>query len=224
MTDDQMNAFVERFVLSFEKIGTALEGLDETYRRHLDKLYPARAERREAVVTRVQTEEDRIREAQGSSAKPLDQWLSEVEEEAAPKLEAWSPIQTPVQAPVTTPEPELAPVMASAPAPAAVAPTPASQQWQPEPEIAPVPVSRFAHEPEIPSAPARPRFAELAEPASSASNPAQTYAPLPRDYASEIPNIIPERSQSTAASIYGLASTPDHQDLDVPAFLRRGQF
>jgi hypothetical protein len=81
MTDDQMNAFVERFVLSFEKIGTALEGLDETYRRHLDKLYPARAERREAVVTRVQTEEDRIREAQGSSAKPLDQWLSEVEEE-----------------------------------------------------------------------------------------------------------------------------------------------
>ena len=158
-----------------------------------------------------------------SDPAPL-RFLSEVEEEAAPKLEAWSPIQTPVQAPVTTPEPELAPVMASAPAPAAVAPTPVSQQWQPEPEVAPVPVSRFAHEPEIPSAPARPRFAELAEPASSASNPAQTYAPLPRDYANEIPNIIPERSQSTAASIYGLASTPDHQDLDVPAFLRRGQF
>ena len=160
-----------------------------------------------------------------SDPAPL-RFLSEVEEEAAPKLEAWSPIQTPVQTPVTTPEPELAPVMASAPAPAAVAPkpAPASQQWQPEPEIAPVPVSRFAHEPEIPSAPSRPRFAELAEPASSASNPAQTYAPLPRDYANEIPNIIPERSQSTAASIYGLASTPDHQDLDVPAFLRRGQF
>jgi hypothetical protein len=83
MTDDQMNAFVERFVLSFEKIGTALEGLNETYRRHLDKHYPARPERREAVVSRVQTEEDKIREAQGASAEPLDQWLSEVEDEEA---------------------------------------------------------------------------------------------------------------------------------------------
>ena len=158
-----------------------------------------------------------------SDSAPL-RFLSEVEEEAAPKLEAWSPIQTPVQTPLTAPEPELAPAMASAPAPSATAQAPATQQWQPEPEIAPVPTSRFAHEPEIPSAPARPRFAELAEPATSGANPAQTYAPLPRDYASEIPNIIPERSQSTAASIYGLASTPDHQDLDVPAFLRRGQF
>jgi len=89
--------------------------------------------------------------------------------------------------------------------------------------MVPVPSSRFAHEPEIPSVPARPRFAELAEPASNpAGNPAQTYAPLPRDYASEIPNVVPERTQSN--SIYGLASTPEHHDLDVPAFLRRGQF
>ena len=158
-----------------------------------------------------------------SDPAPL-RFLSEVEEEAAPKLEAWSPIQTPAKTLVAAPEPELAPVMASAPIPAAVAPAPASQQWQPEPETIPVPASRFANEPGAPSAPARPRFAELAEPATSGTNPAQTYAPLPRDYASEIPNIIPERSQSTAASIYGLASTPDHQDLDVPAFLRRGQF
>jgi cell division protein FtsZ len=153
-----------------------------------------------------------------SDAAPL-RFLSEVEEEAAPKLEAWTPAPTPVAAP----EPELAPVMASAPTPVAAAPA-ATQQWQPEPETVPIPASRFAHEPGIPSTPARPRFAELAEPAAPGVNPAQTYAPLPRDYASEIPSIIPERSQNTAASIYGLASTPDHQDLDVPAFLRRGQF
>jgi cell division protein FtsZ len=158
-----------------------------------------------------------------SNPAPL-RFLSEVEEEAAPKLEAWSPAKSPAQPHISVPEPELAPVRGSAPAPAASAPAPASQQWQPEPETAPVPASRFAYEPEIPSAPARPRFAELSEPTTSGTNPAQTYAPLPRDYASEIPNIIPERSQSTAASIYGLASTPDHQDLDVPAFLRRSQF
>jgi hypothetical protein len=81
MTNDQLNSFVERFVLSFEKIATALEGLDETYRRHLEKLYPERGEFREAVVTRVKTEEDRIREAHGASDKPLDEWLSEVENE-----------------------------------------------------------------------------------------------------------------------------------------------
>lgn len=104
MTDDQLNAFVERFVLSFEKIALALEGLDETYRRHLDKLYPERKDRREAVVTRVKTEEDRIREAQGADGKPLDQWLSEVEDEeqerefAGVREREWLDAHTPVTA------------------------------------------------------------------------------------------------------------------------------
>jgi hypothetical protein len=81
MSDDQLNAFVERFVVSFEKLGAALEGLNETYRRHFERLYPERPLRREAVVTRVPTEEDRLREAQGADSKPLDRWLSEVEDE-----------------------------------------------------------------------------------------------------------------------------------------------
>jgi cell division protein FtsZ len=153
-----------------------------------------------------------------SNPAPL-RFLSEVEEEAAPKLEAWSPTTSAV-----VPESEISPVMASSPVPVAPVPVPTPQHWQPEPEAVPAPTSRFAYEPETPSAPARPRFAELAEPASSGSNPAHTYAPLPRDYASEIPSNVPERSPNTAASIYGLASTPEHQDLDVPAFLRRGQF
>jgi cell division protein FtsZ len=158
-----------------------------------------------------------------SDPAPL-RFLSEVEEEAAPKLEAWSPIQSP--APPTAPaalepevKPEMTPELAPAMAAAAIVSTPAPSAPQPwETETAVLPTSRFAYEPETPSAPARPRFAELAEPA----NPAQTYAPLPRDYATEIPPSIPERSQ--ANSIYGLASTPEHHDLDVPAFLRRGQF
>lgn len=81
MTDDQLISFVERFVLCFERGASALEVLSETYRRHIEKLYPERPERREAIVTRVQTEEDRIKEAQGASSKPLDRWLSEVEDE-----------------------------------------------------------------------------------------------------------------------------------------------
>jgi cell division protein FtsZ len=152
---------------------------------------------------------------QDASRAPL-RFLSEVEEEAAPKLEAWSPIQ-PAEAakpePAPTPEPVLATVTASAPTPASPSP------WEQEP--ASIPASRFAYEPETGAAPARPRFAELAEPAT---NPAQTYAPLPRAYAPEMHGSNPERVPNPAPSIYGLASTPEQHDLDVPAFLRRGQF
>jgi hypothetical protein len=81
MTEDQQNAFIERFVLSWEKIAAALDGLNETYRRQFETHHPQRPQRREAVVSRAQTEEDRIREAQGASNQPLNDWLSEVEDE-----------------------------------------------------------------------------------------------------------------------------------------------
>lgn len=81
MTDDQLNAFVERFILSFEKIATALEHLHETCQRHLEPPDPERRDPREAVVTRVPNAEDRIREAQGASPQPLAEWLSAVEDE-----------------------------------------------------------------------------------------------------------------------------------------------
>jgi hypothetical protein len=81
MTDDQEMMFSERLVASFERIATALEGLHETYRWQYKKQYPQRREVREAVVTRVQNEEDRIREAQGTDGRPIDRWLSEVEDE-----------------------------------------------------------------------------------------------------------------------------------------------
>jgi hypothetical protein len=71
---------------------------------------------------------------------------------------------------------------------------------------------RFSHQPETPVAPARPRFAELSEPAS--------YTPLPRDYAPEMHS----PASLTAAPVFNHPSEPDDTDLDVPAFLRRGQF
>jgi len=81
MTDDQINAFAERFVLSCEKVAAALEGLNETYRQHHKKLFPERKEVRDAVMTRVPTREDKIREEQGASAAPLADWLSDIERE-----------------------------------------------------------------------------------------------------------------------------------------------
>jgi len=79
--------------------------------------------------------------------------------------------------------------------------------------------SRFDQEPEPSAVPARPRFAELAEP--------PTYAPLPRDYATEfhpVTGSAAERAPNAGSALFGQPSEQEQVDLDVPAFLRRGQF
>jgi hypothetical protein len=81
MTPDQLRSFCERFVVSFEKIAVALEGLNDTHKRIYERQFPQRSEVREAVVTRVPTEEDRIRETQGASNVPIGDWLADIEEE-----------------------------------------------------------------------------------------------------------------------------------------------
>jgi cell division protein FtsZ len=84
-------------------------------------------------------------------------------------------------------------------------------------EAAPVAIET-APEPALPT---RPRFAELAEvPAHT------TYTPLPRDYAEEMhsPSVAAERTTATASPVFSQALETEHPDLDIPAFLRRGQF
>ena len=72
MTKDQD----ERLVASFERIASAIEGIHGSSRTAIRKLWPERT-LKEVVVTRVPTEEDRIRERQGASNKPVTEWLSE---------------------------------------------------------------------------------------------------------------------------------------------------
>jgi hypothetical protein len=62
----------------------------------------------------------------------------------------------------------------------------------------------------------RSRFAELDEP--------PTYTPLPRDYATEIHSPAADPFQEPGQQLFAPAGEPEHADLDVPAFLRRGQF
>lgn len=78
----QIVSLQDRFVLSFEKIASSLALIGETYQKQTAKQYPDRSgEVREAVVSRVPTQEDRIREEQGASGEPIGKWLSEVVEE-----------------------------------------------------------------------------------------------------------------------------------------------
>jgi len=67
----------------------------------------------------------------------------------------------------------------------------------------------------------RSRFAELAEPAHTQP---PTYAPLPRDYATEIHSPAADPFQEPGQHLFAPAGEPEHADLDVPAFLRRSQF
>ncbi len=143
-------------------------------------------------------------------------FMSEMEEDEPQEatLQAWKPSEPIVEsAAMTATEPAgimtAAVVVAPAETETAVEPAPLISDSEPSPlrEFA----GRFAETAEVAVAPARPRFAELAE--------APTYAPLPRDYATDMHSSTPDRN----AFFHEPAQT-EEPDLDVPAFLRRGQF
>jgi hypothetical protein len=70
-----------RLVAALEMIAQALAGIDETKRREFGRRWPEPKEKRDAVVTRIPTEEDRIRENHGASGGSLEEWLGGLENE-----------------------------------------------------------------------------------------------------------------------------------------------
>jgi hypothetical protein len=71
MNDD----LFERLVVAFESIAQSLVGINDTKQREFAKQWPEPRPIREAVVSRIPTEEDIIREAQGIDGKSLEEWL-----------------------------------------------------------------------------------------------------------------------------------------------------
>jgi cell division protein FtsZ len=143
---------------------------------------------------------------QDTNSTPL-RFMSEVEDEEA-GTEVW----------INTPEPVAKAEVAAPVAVAEAVPIAASVAVR---ETNPLEAfgGRFSHEPETAASPARPRFAELAD--------TPTYAPLPRDYATELHSTDAARNPGTAsnaAAIFAQPAESEQTDLDVPAFLRRGQF
>lgn len=65
----------ERMVTAIEWIAEALRGLNDRSERAFAKQYPER-ERKEAIGSRVPTAEDIIKEKQGVSDKPAEEWLT----------------------------------------------------------------------------------------------------------------------------------------------------
>ena len=179
-----------------------------------------------------------------------EQWMAEVE--PVPVASATAPHAAPVSAPIaqavampaaalSEPAPEIvahpAPSMATPATPAVPVPqiqvhrtvVETAETAHPEPVAEPqfehTFTSRFGYEEENQAPPAAPRFAELAEPPAypTAQRNYPAYPNEMRAFPGTQP-VDPVRSPAVAPSIFAQAPETETTDLDVPAFLRRGQF
>jgi hypothetical protein len=69
----------ERLVVAFSRIASALEGFHEEVRKAGKRYWPEPGQQKESVVSHVPTEEDKIKERQGSGDdRPIKEWLSDL--------------------------------------------------------------------------------------------------------------------------------------------------
>jgi hypothetical protein len=70
---------ISRLAEAFERIAVALEGLDGTGRTAVTKLWPEPAGQREVIVSKVETEDERVAREQGKAIPKsgLNEWLAE---------------------------------------------------------------------------------------------------------------------------------------------------
>ena len=74
-----MSGNEERLAYAFERIATALEGFNEEFKQAGTRYWPRPGQQKEAVLSRVPTEEDKIRERQGTGDNiPIDEWLTDI--------------------------------------------------------------------------------------------------------------------------------------------------
>jgi hypothetical protein len=69
----------ERLVAAFERIATSLEALHDETKRAGTRFWPEQPIQKEAVLTRVETEEDRARKSLGVDDKPINEWLTDLD-------------------------------------------------------------------------------------------------------------------------------------------------
>ena len=82
----------ERLVSAWEGLTKSIGDLNEIARTALSKQWPEPREPREAVVTRKQTEEDKLKIETGNTDGPVEDWLSEFDDEQGeigPREKAW---------------------------------------------------------------------------------------------------------------------------------------
>jgi hypothetical protein len=74
--DDPLIA--DRLVVAFESIGESLKGLNESVKRAGNRYWPEPRGPREAILSRVETDEDRAKKALGDTDQPINEWLTDL--------------------------------------------------------------------------------------------------------------------------------------------------
>jgi len=82
----------ERLVAAWEALAKGLGELNEIARTAIAKLWPEPRERRDAVISKLPTEEDKLKKETGNTDGPVAEWLSEFDDEqgeVGPREKAW---------------------------------------------------------------------------------------------------------------------------------------
>ena len=81
----------ERLVVSWEGIAREIGEFNATLKQAIAKQWPEPRERRDAVISKLPTEEDKIKVQTGNTSGPIEDWLSEFdpEEEVGPREREW---------------------------------------------------------------------------------------------------------------------------------------
>ena len=77
MTKDQE----ERLVVSWEGIAREIGEFNATLKQAIGKQWPEPRERRDAVISKLPTEEDKLKKETGNTDGPVAEWLSEFDDE-----------------------------------------------------------------------------------------------------------------------------------------------
>lgn len=88
MTKDQD----ERIVAAWEALANRLGEWNEIAKTAIGKQWPEPRERRDAVISKLPTEEDKLKVQTGNTSGPIEDWLSEFDDEqgeVGPREKAW---------------------------------------------------------------------------------------------------------------------------------------
>jgi hypothetical protein len=88
--DERIIIAVEKLSEAFDFIAGSLETIAKTAEKNYAKQYPAKQRNVKATVTRVKSDEDKLKEEQGQSDENLREWTTlEEKEEPGPREKAW---------------------------------------------------------------------------------------------------------------------------------------
>lgn len=84
-----MVAAFERMAEAYDFMAGSLEAIATTLAEHHSKTFPSKRYASDATISKIKTDEEKLREEQGQSEETLKEWTSLDEEEIGPREKKW---------------------------------------------------------------------------------------------------------------------------------------